>query len=95
MLSIAVMKRGPSCRWMARWIARRKGTLREFCGSSDDETEVREDKDAESERELREEVEVEWSERGGDGEGEGGGEVASERISLGMGPNIDCCEGVR
>ena len=34
-------------------------------------------------------------EHGGEGEGEEGGEMASDKVSLGIGPNRACCSGVR
>lgn len=58
----------------------------------------REERLDEWESELKEEVsslETDVPECGGDGDGEGGGETASERISFGMGPNKDCCAGVK
>jgi hypothetical protein len=83
---------------MARWTARRRGKR---STADDEETEERAVKDeSEDERELRLDVEVEvevllaW-EHGGEGEGEGGGENASDKVSLGIGPNRVCCSGVR
>jgi hypothetical protein len=79
---------------MARWTARRRGSR---STAIDEEVEARDVKDeSEDESELRLEVEVllAW-EHGGEGEGEGGGETASDKVSLGIGPNRACCDGVR
>jgi hypothetical protein len=62
-----------------------------------DESDVREERPDEAEMELKEEVTLEKddSERGGEGDGDGGGEMVSERLSLGIEPNNACCWGVR
>jgi hypothetical protein len=78
---------------MARCTARRRGIL--GCSSSKEDSEVRDDRDVESERELKEEVEGEDEQRDDVGDGEAGGDGASERMSLGIEPNMACCCGVK
>ena len=79
---------------MARWTARKSGIR---FGWEEEECDEREVNDESSdERELRLEVDAELNgEWGGEGEGEAGGDIASESVSLGIGPKRLCWSGVR
>lgn len=94
--AMARRNRGPSCRWMPRWTARRSGKGVE-APEEEDDREVRDEREDEDEHPLRDDVSLEQDERefGGDGDGDGGGESASARVSFGREPKRDCCSGVR
>ena len=82
-LSIARIKRGPSCLCIARCSARRRGTG----FAPGDETKESLDR---LEAEDMDNVGPEDCELGGEGDGDGGGESASERVSLGIEPKRAC-----